>query len=74
MSGSPLGPPPAASSSEMCVRLRRCWSAWRIRGWGGCLVWPSLQEEELDLEEIVLWSGDEEGLGSENEEGGLGPP
>ena len=32
-----------------------------------------VQEEESDLEEIVLWSEDEEGPGSENEEGGPGP-
>ena len=33
-----------------------------------------VQEEEQDLEEIVLWSEDEEEPGSENEEGGPGPP
>ena len=33
-----------------------------------------VQEEESDLEEIVLWSEDEKGPGSENEEGEPDPP
>ena len=33
-----------------------------------------VQEGKPDLEKIVLWSEDEEGPGSENEEGGSGLP
>ena len=33
-----------------------------------------IQGEESDLEETVLWSEGEEVPGSENEEGGPGPP
>ena len=43
VSGSPLRPPPPASSSRTCVRLLRCWSSWKIQGWGRCLVWPFLE-------------------------------